>query len=129
MLIRTINIDLNNFKNIYFLGIGGIGMSALARYFKSQGFQVAGYDKTPSPLTAQLEQEGIEIHYTDYNTNIPEQYNDKSQTLIVLTPAIPKNHGELNYFETNGFEIVKRSEVLGLITKTSKGLCVAGTHG
>lgn len=127
--IRRLKIDIHSFKNIYFLGIGGIGMSALARYFKKLGWNVAGYDKTPSPLTKSLEEEGISIHYEDFNSSIPVPYNDKSKTLVVLTPAIPKNLGELLHFQFNEFEIVKRSEVLGLITQSTKGLGVAGTHG
>lgn len=129
MDIRKINISLSAFENIYFLGIGGIGMSALARYFKSLGWNVAGYDKTPSPLTASLQSEGIDVHYEDRNSSIPSPYNDKEKTLVVLTPAIPVNLGELLHFQFNEFKIVKRSEVLGLITQTSKGLGVAGTHG
>ncbi len=127
--IRIVNISLNTFENVYFLGIGGIGMSALARYFKSLGWKVAGYDKTPSALTESLQQEGIDVHYEDRNSSIPAPYNDRAKTLVILTPAVPKNLGELLYFQFNEFEIVKRSEVLGLITKTSKGLGVAGTHG
>ncbi len=129
MDIRKINISLSAFENIYFLGIGGIGMSALARYFKSLGWNVAGYDKTPSPLTASLQSEGIDVHYEDRNSSIISPYCDKAKTLVVITPAIPKNMGELLHFQFNEFEIVKRSEVLGLITQTSKGLGVAGTHG
>lgn len=129
MEIRKLNINLSSFENIYFLGIGGIGMSALARYFKSLGWNVAGYDKTPSPLTESLQNEGIDVHYEDLNSSIISPYCDKTKTLVVITPAIPKNMGELLHFQFNEFEIVKRSEVLGLITQTSKGLGVAGTHG
>lgn len=120
---------MNTFENVYFLGIGGIGMSALARYFKSLGWNVAGYDKTPSPLTEALQNEGIDVHFEDRNSSIPSPYCDKTKTLVILTPAVPKNLGELLHFQFNEFEIVKRSEVLGLITQTSKGLGVAGTHG
>lgn len=127
--IRKLNINLSSFQNAYFLGIGGIGMSALARYFKSLGWNVAGYDKTPSPLTESLQKEGIDVHYEDRNSGIPSPYCDKAKTLVILTPAVPKNLGELLHFQSNEFEIVKRSEVLGLITQTSKGLGVAGTHG
>jgi UDP-N-acetylmuramate--alanine ligase len=127
--IRKLNISLNDFENAYFLGIGGIGMSALARYFKSLGWNVAGYDKTPSPLTEALQAEGINVHHEDRNSSIPSPYNDKAKTLVILTPAVPKNLGELMHFQFNEFELVKRSEVLGLITQTSKGLGVAGTHG
>lgn len=129
MDIRKLNIKLSDFKNAYFLGIGGIGMSALARYFKSIGWNVAGYDKTPSVLTAQLQAEGIEVHFEDLNSSIPPVYSNKEETLIIITPAVPKNLGELMHFQFKGFEIVKRSEVLGLITQESKGLGVAGTHG
>jgi UDP-N-acetylmuramate--alanine ligase len=120
---------LENFKNVYFLGIGGIGMSALARYFKQLGCNVAGYDKTETTLTKQLIAEGIDVHHTDFNSSIPKPFNQKEVTLIVYTPAVPKNLGELMFFQHYEFELLKRSEVLGLITKTSKGLGVAGTHG
>lgn len=129
MNIRIVNISLDTFKNAYFLGIGGIGMSALARYFKSLGWNVAGYDKTPSPLTESLQEEGIDVHYEDWNSSIPSPFNDRTETLVIMTPAVPKNLGELLHFQFHEFEIVKRSEVLGLITRTSKGLGVAGTHG
>lgn len=129
MDIRKLNIKLSDFKNAYFLGIGGIGMSALARYFKSIGWNVAGYDKTPSVLTAQLQAEGIDVHFGDLNSSIPPLYSNKEETLIIITPAVPKNLGELMHFQFKEFEIVKRSEVLGLITQESKGLGVAGTHG
>jgi UDP-N-acetylmuramate--alanine ligase len=122
-------IQLTDFQNIYFLGIGGIGMSALARYFNSTGYSVGGYDKTPSPLTDQLIQEGCEIHFKDLGEDIPLKFNRKSTTLVVLTPAIPVDHSEWKYFKEIGFTILKRSEVLGLITQKLKGLCVAGTHG
>lgn len=124
---HTVNIQ--DFKSVYFLGIGGIGMSALARYFKNTGYEVGGYDKTPSPLTDQLIKEGCEIHFEDLSENIPTNFQDKNRTLIVLTPAIPKDQGEWNYFRSSGFTILKRSEVLGLLTQRLKGLCVAGTHG
>jgi UDP-N-acetylmuramate--alanine ligase len=104
-------------------------MSALARYFNSTGYSVGGYDKTPSPLTDQLIQEGCEIHFTDLGEDIPLKFNRKSTTLVVLTPAIPVDHSEWKYFKEIGFTILKRSEVLGLITQKLKGLCVAGTHG
>lgn len=121
-------MELDNIKRFYFIGIGGIGMSALARYFKAKGFDVAGYDKTPSPLTDELMQEGISIHFEDLGGNIPSEYRDTESTLVVYTPAIPKNMGELVYVQQN-HKVLKRSEVLGLITQTSKGLGVAGTHG
>jgi UDP-N-acetylmuramate--alanine ligase len=123
------DIQLSNFKRAYFVGIGGIGMSALARYFISLGWEVAGYDKTPSALTSSLENEGISIHFEDLGTAIPEQFKEKETTLIIYTPAIPKKHGELNYFQANNFKLFKRSQVLGLLTHNSKGLGVAGTHG
>ena len=114
---------------LYFVGIGGIGMSALARYFKQKGQLVAGYDKTPSELTRQLEKEGILIHYVDNVDAIPEECKDPKSTLVVYTPAIPEEHTELQYFRNNGFKLEKRAQVLGELTKTHKGLCVAGTHG
>ena len=123
------NIQLTNFKRAYFVGVGGIGMSALARYFYSLGWEVSGYDKTETPLTLALKEEGISIHYTDLGSNIPDQFKDIDTTLIIYTPAIPKIHGELNYFQDNNFNILKRSQVLGLLTHHSKGLGVAGTHG
>lgn len=123
------NIQLSTFKRAYFVGIGGIGMSALARYFKSLGWEVAGYDKTPSALTNSLESENIKIHFEDLGTAIPEQFKDKNSTLIVYTPAIPKTHGELCFFQNEGYNLYKRSQVLGLLTHNSKGLGVAGTHG
>lgn len=123
------NIQLSNFKRAYFVGIGGIGMSALARYFYSLGWEVSGYDKTPTALTSALENEGISIHFEDLGSNIPEQFKEKESTLVVYTPAIPKTHGELLYFQNNNFQLFKRSQVLGLLTHNSKGLGVAGTHG
>jgi UDP-N-acetylmuramate--alanine ligase len=121
--------DLNTYKNIYFLGIGGIGMSALARYFNLRNFNVAGYDKTPSPLTDELQKEGINCHFEDLDTNVPSEFQDKTNTLVIYTPAIPKGLGELVYFQEQGFDLLKRAQALGLITKNSKGLGVAGTHG
>ena len=116
-------------KALYFIGCGGIGMSALVRYFLSKGKFVGGYDLTPTPLTKQLEEEGALIHYEDNVDQIPLCCKDKAHTLIVYTPAIPSSHTELSYFRMNEFEIQKRSEVLGSITRSSQGLCVAGTHG
>lgn len=121
--------DLSTYKNIYFLGIGGIGMSALARYFNERGFFVGGYDKTPSPLTDELEKEGIACHFDDLGENIPQDFKSKEDTLVIFTPAIPKDHLELNYLRAKEFTILKRAQVLGLITKNSKGIGVAGTHG
>jgi len=122
------NVDLNAFKKIYFLGIGGIGMSALARYFKLKGFEVSGYDKTPSPLTDALIEEGISIHFDDLGDEIGKQIS-KCNTLVVFTPAIPKDLLEYIYILEQEFTILKRAQILGLITHNSKGLCVAGTHG
>ena len=116
-------------KNIYFVGAGGIGMSALERYFNQNGYRVGGYDKTPSPLTEALIQEGIDIHFVDDISSVAACFKDPKTTLICYTPAIPQEHGELSYFRQNGFEVVKRSKLLGLITESKRGLCVAGTHG
>jgi UDP-N-acetylmuramate--alanine ligase len=115
--------------NIYFLGIGGIGMSNLARYFLANGKNVGGYDRVNSFLTQQLNAEGAQVHFEDNIDLIPEIFKDKENTLVVLTPAVPSEHSELNYFRKNGFEIMKRAQVLGEITKTRRGICVAGTHG
>lgn len=119
---------MKEFKNIFFIGIGGIGMSALARYFQSIGKSVYGYDRHQSELTIELEKMGMAIHYTDDLNNIPSSLT-KENTLVVITPAVPKSHSEWNYFIVNGFEIKKRSEVLGLITKDTYCFAVAGTHG
>lgn len=122
-------VNINQFDRIYFLGIGGIGMSALARYFNSRGWLISGYDKTPSPLTDTLKSEGIEIHYEDLGPSIPEKFRNKEKTLVIYTPAIPVNLGERLHFEHNEFTMLKRAEVLGIITRESKALGVAGTHG
>ena len=122
-------MNIETIKSVYFVGAGGIGMSALIRYFLSKGKFVAGYDRTPSALTEHLIAEGAQIHYEEDVTLIPENCKDKGNTLVVYTPAIPQEHAELAYFHKNGFEIHKRSQVLGTITRSSKGLCVAGTHG
>lgn len=122
-------MEMQKITSVYFVGAGGIGMSALARYFRAKGKQVAGYDKTPSDLTAALIEEGIRIHYTDNITLIPEDCKQIDSTLVIYTPAIPETHTELNYFKTNGFTLMKRARVLGEITRTERGLCVAGTHG
>lgn len=116
-------------KSVYFIGAGGIGMSALVRYYLAKGLNVGGYDKTPSDLTEQLIKEGARIHYEDNISAVPECFKQKDDTLVVYTPAIPVEHGELVYFQTNGFDIKKRAQVLGLLTQEHKGLCVAGTHG
>ncbi len=120
---------MNDIKSVYFIGAGGIGMSALERYFLSRGKRVGGYDRTPSELTDHLIEEGIEIHFEDCIEKIPADFLKKESTLVVLTPAIPADHKELNYFKSNGFEIQKRSQVLGTITNATRALCVAGTHG
>lgn len=122
-------MNIENIKSVYFVGAGGIGMSALVRYFLSLGKQVAGYDRTPSELTETLITEGAQIHYEENVDLIPGSCKDKETTLVVLTPAIPQDHAELTYFRENGFEIQKRAQVLGTITRSGKGLCVAGTHG
>ena len=117
------------YKNVYFIGIGGIGMSALARYFNYHGLKVGGFDKTQSSLTEKLIEEGCEIHFEDLGAEIPKTFRNKEKTLVIYTPAIPKAHNEYNYFIQNNFKVLKRAEVLGLLTRQSKGLCVAGTHG
>ncbi len=127
--MNALKADLNQFDRAYFIGVGGIGMSAIARYFNTLGWQVAGYDKTKSPLTEQLAKEGIDTHYEDLGPSIPELFRDREKTLVVYTPAIPKNFGELLHVKHNEFAVLKRAEVLGMITRNSKALCVAGTHG
>lgn len=122
-------MDVNTLKAVYFIGAGGIGMSALVRYFLSIGKKVGGYDRTPSELTEKLIAEGAFIHYEESVENIPADFLDVATTLIVYTPAIPTTHAELTYFQNNGFTIQKRSQVLGMLTQSGKGLCVAGTHG
>lgn len=121
---------LDNVENVYFLGIGGIGMSALARYFKLKGYNVAGYDRAESKLTAKMAiEEGMTINYNDDEAQIAPNYRDLEKTLVVYTPAIPKDNRQFNYFLNNGFKPHKRSEVLGLLSQAGKALCVAGTHG
>lgn len=122
-------MNIHTIKSVYFIGAGGIGMSALVRFFLSKGKEVAGYDRTPTELTERLNQEGAAIHYEDNVELIPKQFLDKETTLIVYTPAVPESHSELTYFRSHDFNILKRSQVLGMLTKTGKGLCVAGTHG
>ncbi len=122
-------MELKDIKAVYFVGAGGIGMSAIARYFMHKGLVVAGYDKTPSDLTRHLEKEGMLIHYEENINEIPHACRDPKSCLIIYTPAIPAEHKELVYFHENGFEIEKRAQVLGTLTRTHKGLCVAGTHG
>lgn len=122
-------MDVNAIKAVYFIGAGGIGMSALVRYFLSKGKKVGGYDRTPSELTEKLIKEGALIHYEDNICSIPADFKAKESTLIVYTPAIPASHTEFTWFRNNGFTIQKRSQVLGMLTRSGKGLCVAGTHG
>ena len=122
-------MELNKIKAVYFVGAGGIGMSAIARYFLKKGLVVAGYDKTPSDLTRQLQEEGMLIHYEENVDAIPEACKQKEDSLVIYTPAIPEEHQELQYFRKNAFEIQKRAQVLGTLTQAHKGLCVAGTHG
>ncbi|MDR2118795.1 MAG: UDP-N-acetylmuramate--L-alanine ligase [Tannerellaceae bacterium] len=122
-------MDIHRIKAVYFIGAGGIGMSALIRYFLSKGKRVAGYDQTPSGLTEQLNREGASIHYTDDDTLIPELFRIPEHTLVVYTPAVPDSHTELAWFRSMHFEVMKRAQVLGCITAASRGLCVAGTHG
>ena len=122
-------MNLKNIQNVYFVGIGGIGMSAIARYFAANGKNVAGYDKAASQVTTDLEQLGIQIHFKDAIKNIPISFLDKEKTLIIYTPAIPKEHSEFNYFVAAKFTVLKRAEILGKITDTTFCLAVAGTHG
>ena len=122
-------MDLKDIKAVYFVGAGGIGMSAIARYFIKKGLVVAGYDKTPSNLTKHLESEGMLIHYHESIDDIPHECKKKESCLVIYTPAIPAEHQELKFFRENGFEIQKRAQVLGTLTESHKGLCVAGTHG
>ena len=122
-------MELKDIKSVYFVGAGGIGMSAIARYFLHKGLVVAGYDKTPSELTHQLEKEGMMIHYEENVNLIPEACRQPLTTLVVYTPAIPSTHAELKYFHDKNFVIEKRAQVLGTLTRTHKGLCFAGTHG
>ncbi|MBJ6366461.1 UDP-N-acetylmuramate--L-alanine ligase [Snuella sedimenti] len=122
-------MDLNSIHNIYFVGIGGIGMSALARYFKANNKQVAGYDKTQTDITDALEKLGIPVHFQDAVKNIGDAFLDKKTTLVVYTPAVPKDHKEFEYFNSQGFVVLKRSQVLGIITQNTFCLAIAGTHG
>ena len=123
-------MKLKDIHSIYFIGIGGIGMSALARWFNANNFYVAGYDKTCTPLTLELEAEGIQVHYEDSIDLIPLKVTSNSiGTLIVYTPAVPKDHTELNYLRSRDFEILKRSQVFGELTKNYFTIAVAGTHG
>ncbi len=116
-------------KNIYFVGAGGIGMAALERYFLARGCKVGGYDRTPSDLTQALESEGVAISYSDDPSLIPDDFRDPSDTLVVYTPAVPECHAGLSWFRQNGFEVVKRAQVLGRVTRETTAICFAGTHG
>lgn len=116
-------------NKIYFAGIGGIGMAALARYYLAKGCQVAGYDRTPSNLTEALEREGAIISYSDSMEAVPEDFRHPDSVLVVYTPAVPETNIPLSYFRANGFPVLKRAAVLGLITRTSRALCFSGTHG
>lgn len=120
---------MKQYTSLYFVGAGGIGMSALVRYFLAKGYRVAGYDRTPSPLTEALQSEGLEIAYDEEVALIPDYCRDPATTLVVYTPAVPATHAGLVYFRAQGFKVVKRAELLGLITQSSKGLCFSGTHG
>ena len=122
-------MNIKNIHNVYFLGIGGIGMSAIARYFAANGKNVTGYDKTPSQITIDLEDLGVKVHFEDTLKNIPVSFLNKEATLVIYTPAIPENHTEFNYFKDNNFTVLKRSEILGIITESTICLAVAGTHG
>ena len=117
------------FSNIYFLGIGGIGMSALARYFLHEGKRVAGYDRTPSELTAALEREGIAVTYEDSAASIPDAFRDPGDTMVVYTPAIPTDHAQWRFFRDGGFRVAKRSKMLGIVAGDKYVMAVAGTHG
>lgn len=122
-------MDLSEIKNIYFVGAGGIGMAALERYFLAKGKNVAGYDRTSTPLTDELRAEGVDMTFDDSADSIPASFRDPAVTLVVYTPAVPADLPILKYFRENGFEIMKRAAVLGLITRNSRSLCFAGTHG
>jgi UDP-N-acetylmuramate--alanine ligase len=119
----------DNISSVYFLGIGGIGMSALARYFSHHGYRVSGYDRTPSSITNQLVSDGIQVHYTDMGPEIGRYTGSPEKTMVIITPAIPNDHGELQWLRKNRFTIVKRAAVLGQICESFKCLAIAGTHG
>ncbi|NND50858.1 MAG: UDP-N-acetylmuramate--L-alanine ligase [Flavobacteriaceae bacterium] len=122
-------MNLDDKNNIYLIGIGGIGMSALARYFKAINKNVAGYDRTATQITSDLESLGIDIHFEDDIDKIDREFFDRESTLVIYTPAIPKTHNEFNYFKEHNYSILKRSEVLGLITQDTVCMAIAGTHG
>ena len=125
---NVMNIDLNTIHNVYFVGAGGIGMAALERYFLAKGKKVAGYDRTPTALTEELRAEGVEMTFDESADNIPEDFRAPATTLVVYTPAVPAELPILTYFRDNGFEVMKRAAVLGLITRNSRSLCFAGTQ-
>ncbi|MBO7290147.1 MAG: UDP-N-acetylmuramate--L-alanine ligase, partial [Bacteroidaceae bacterium] len=122
-------MELKDIKSVYFLGAGGIGMSALVRYFLNEGKFVAGYDRTPSPLTDKLIEEGACLHFEENVELVPAECREPGSTLVIYTPAIPADHKEWPLFREGGFTIKKRAEVLGIITKGKRGVCAAGTHG
>ncbi|TLX77444.1 UDP-N-acetylmuramate--L-alanine ligase [Labilibacter sediminis] len=122
-------MNFDRIRNVYFVGIGGIGMSALARYFKANGYNVSGYDRTQTQLTGELQKEGISICFDDDLNLVCDAFKDTESTLVVYTPAITASNNQLCFFKDNGFEIKKRSEVLGILTRQRKGICIAGTHG
>ena len=122
-------MDFKDIKAVYFIGAGGIGMSAIARYFLYKGLDVAGYDRIPSNLTRELEKEGMPIHYEENIDAIPQTFRNPRTTLVVFTPAVSADHKELAFFRENGFNIEKRAQILGRLTSIHKGLCFAGTHG
>jgi UDP-N-acetylmuramate--L-alanine ligase len=126
---NTLHPSDSAFRNLYFVGAGGIGMANLERYFLSKGHNVAGYDKTPSALTRQLEKEGVEITYNDDSNEIPEAFRSPADTLVVFTPAIPADSKILGWFRGNGFEVIKRAALLGKITRSTEAICVSGSHG
>ena len=123
------NVDLSKIQNIYFVGAGGIGMAALERYFLAKGKKVAGYDRTSTQLTDELRSEGVDMTFDESADSIPEAFRNPETTLVVYTPAVPSDLPILAYFRENGFEVMKRAAVLGLITRNSRSLCFAGTHG
>ncbi|MDI3521019.1 MAG: UDP-N-acetylmuramate--alanine ligase, partial [Anaerophaga sp.] len=120
---------LNEYQNVYFIGIGGIGMSALARFFSSAGQPAGGYDRVQSPVTDALQAEGMSVVFDSAVDAVPDDFRDKERTLVIYTPAVPATHPQLSWFKENGFKVLKRSQVLGMITNDMWSVCVAGTHG
>ena len=120
---------MKDFSSLYFIGAGGIGMAALERYFLAKGKRIAGYDRTPSELTQALQDEGVEITFDENPDLIPDYCRNPETTLVVYTPAVPDSHAGMQYFRNNGFEVVKRAKLLGIVTDDTLGLCFAGTHG